>query len=82
MLKAYADLDPRAVTLVKAVKRWAIGVEVVGAPYGNLSSYALTLMAIYYGQTTSVKVRGSTSFGALPVFIGVYLTRGGLGVGR
>ena len=42
LLKSYAELDPRAVTLVRAVKRWAKVAEVVGAPSGNLSSYALT----------------------------------------
>ena len=63
LLKGYADLEPRAVTLVKAVKRWAKGAEVVGAPSGNLSSYSLTLMAIYYAQ-----IRG-----ALPVLQGEHV---------
>ena len=64
LLKAYADLDHRIVTLVKEVKRWAKNAGVHGAPAGNLSSYALTLMSIYFAQ-----IRG-----ALPVLQGDHVT--------
>ena len=60
LLKAYADLDPVVVKLVKTVKPWAKRAGVQGAPAGNLSSYALTLMVIYFAQ-----IRG-----ALPVLQG------------
>ena len=45
------------------VKRWAKGAGVTGAPDGRLSSYALTLMAIYYAQRR----------GALPVLQGSHV---------
>jgi hypothetical protein len=60
LLKAYGELDPRVVDLVKEVKRWAKSVGVVGAQAGHLSAYGLTLLAIYYAQ-----IRG-----ALPVLQG------------
>lgn len=50
LLKAYADLDPQVRDLVVAVKAWAKAESVCGAPVGHLSSYALTLMALYFMQ--------------------------------
>lgn len=50
LLKAYADLDPQVRDLVVAVKAWAKAEGVCGAPAGHLSSYALTLMALYFMQ--------------------------------
>ena len=50
LIQAYVDLDPRMATLVKEVKLWVKGKGLSGAQSGHLSSYALTLMAIYYAQ--------------------------------
>ena len=50
LIQAYVDLDPRMATLVKGVKLWVKGKGLSGAQLGHLSSYALTLMAIYYAQ--------------------------------
>jgi hypothetical protein len=50
LLKAYKDLGPEVRELVVHVKKWAKMVEILGARIGNLSSYAYTLMAIYYLQ--------------------------------
>lgn len=50
LLRAYADLDERVRNFVIAVKLWAKGAGVCGASNGRLSSYAFTLLAIYYLQ--------------------------------
>lgn len=50
LLRAYAGLDERVRSLVIAVKLWAKGAGVCGASNGRLSSYAFTLLAIYYLQ--------------------------------
>lgn len=50
LLKAYADIDGRAVKVVQEAKSWARQEGVHGAAHGNLSSYALTLMVIFYMQ--------------------------------
>jgi hypothetical protein len=50
LLRAYADLDPRVRDLGIAVKLWAKAAGVCGAAFGNLSSYAFTLMVIYFMQ--------------------------------
>uniref|UniRef100_A0A7S4PXT0 PAP-associated domain-containing protein n=1 Tax=Alexandrium monilatum TaxID=311494 RepID=A0A7S4PXT0_9DINO len=48
LLRAYADLSPRVRELGLLVKLWAKGESICGAPQGYLSSYALTLMVVYY----------------------------------
>ena len=50
LLKAYSSLDERVRDLVITVKLWAKAHEVCGASQSHLSSYALTLMAIYFLQ--------------------------------
>lgn len=50
LLKRYADLDRRAVRLVQELKRWAKEKDVHGAMHGNFSSYAFTLLVIFYMQ--------------------------------
>ncbi|CAJ1380010.1 unnamed protein product [Effrenium voratum] len=50
LLKAYSSLDKRVRDLVITVKLWAKANEVCGASQSHLSSYALTLMAIYFMQ--------------------------------
>mmetsp|Transcript_87488 Transcript_87488/g.255816 ORF Transcript_87488/g.255816 Transcript_87488/m.255816 type:complete len:469 (-) Transcript_87488:334-1740(-) len=50
LLKAYADIDHRAVEVTQACKRWAKAQGVHGASLGHLSSYAFTLMVIFYMQ--------------------------------
>lgn len=50
LLKAYAEIDSRAVEITQACKRWAKAKGVHGAPLGHLSSYAFTLMVIFYMQ--------------------------------
>eukprot|EP00747_Dinoflagellata_sp_TGD_P047287 gnl/TRDRNA2_/TRDRNA2_144919_c0_seq1.p1 gnl/TRDRNA2_/TRDRNA2_144919_c0~~gnl/TRDRNA2_/TRDRNA2_144919_c0_seq1.p1 ORF type:complete len:625 (+),score=101.50 gnl/TRDRNA2_/TRDRNA2_144919_c0_seq1:37-1911(+) len=50
LLQAYAKLDPVVRQLVVAIKLWAKAEHVSGAPDGNLSSYSLTLLALYFLQ--------------------------------
>eukprot|EP00931_Biecheleriopsis_adriatica_P064169 TRINITY_DN38994_c0_g1_i1.p1 TRINITY_DN38994_c0_g1~~TRINITY_DN38994_c0_g1_i1.p1 ORF type:complete len:394 (-),score=69.01 TRINITY_DN38994_c0_g1_i1:19-1173(-) len=50
LLKTYADLDRRVVDIARTFKQWAKDNEVHGAPYGHLSSYAFTLLSIFYMQ--------------------------------
>jgi len=50
LLKAYADMDHRAVEVTQACKHWAKLQGVHGASLGHLSSYAFTLMVIFYMQ--------------------------------
>lgn len=50
LLKAYADIDRRAVEVTQACKHWAKVQGVHGASLGHLSSYAFTLMVIFYMQ--------------------------------
>ena len=63
LIKAYGELEPRVVDLVREVKRWAKAAGVLGAPDGHLSSYAWTLLVIYYAQYR----------GALPVLQGEHV---------
>eukprot|EP00927_Polykrikos_kofoidii_P086511 TRINITY_DN9717_c1_g3_i2.p1 TRINITY_DN9717_c1_g3~~TRINITY_DN9717_c1_g3_i2.p1 ORF type:complete len:1464 (+),score=182.87 TRINITY_DN9717_c1_g3_i2:96-4487(+) len=51
LLHAYGKLDPRCRALVLVIKRYAKTRGVSGAARGNLSSYALTLLVIFYLQT-------------------------------
>ena len=50
MLKAYASLDPTAQAFAVLVKLWAKGEHLCGPKEGHLSSYALTLLALYFLQ--------------------------------
>lgn len=50
LLRAYANLNPIVRGLVLCVKHWSKQEGVVGAAMGNLSSYSLTLMALYFLQ--------------------------------
>ncbi|CAK0840532.1 unnamed protein product [Prorocentrum cordatum] len=50
LLRAYAELDPVVRNLVVLVKLWAKAEGVCGAPSGHLTSYALTLMVVYFLQ--------------------------------
>jgi hypothetical protein len=50
LLRAYADLDPRVRDLGVAVKLWAKAANVCGAAQSKLSSYAFTLLVIYFLQ--------------------------------
>jgi len=50
LLRAYAELSPQVRELGLMIKLWAKEERVCGAPRGYLSSYSLTLMAIYYMQ--------------------------------
>jgi len=50
LLAAYAGASAACVRLAQYVKRWAKQSSVHGARYGHLSSYAFTLMCIYYLQ--------------------------------
>jgi len=50
LLRAYSELAPAVQELGLLVKLWAKGEGVCGAPQGYLSSYSLTLMAIYFLQ--------------------------------
>eukprot|EP00438_Fugacium_kawagutii_P004053 Skav219301 [mRNA] locus=scaffold2157:525304:526053:- [translate_table: standard] len=50
LLRAYADINPHVVVLVQTCKEWAKENGVHGAARGNLSSYAFTLMVIFFLQ--------------------------------
>jgi len=50
LLREYCNLDQRIYHLGLAVKLWAKAVGVCGATPGNLSSYAFTLMMLYFLQ--------------------------------
>lgn len=50
LLRAYARLSTQVRQLVALVKFWARAEGVCGAQYGHLSSYSVTLMAIYFLQ--------------------------------
>lgn len=50
LLKVYADIDSRAVQITQDCRRWAKAQGVHGAPLGHLSSYAFTLLVIFYMQ--------------------------------
>jgi hypothetical protein len=66
LLKAYGDLGPEVRELVLHVKKWAQLADMLGARTGNLSSYAYTLMAIYYLQVEEgLPCLPTTAFGKL-----------------
>eukprot|EP00928_Gymnodinium_smaydae_P015003 TRINITY_DN15500_c0_g1_i2.p1 TRINITY_DN15500_c0_g1~~TRINITY_DN15500_c0_g1_i2.p1 ORF type:complete len:562 (+),score=89.79 TRINITY_DN15500_c0_g1_i2:53-1738(+) len=50
LLRAYSDLSPAVCEVMMLMKTWAKAAYVVGAREGNLSSYSLTLMVIYFMQ--------------------------------
>jgi len=50
LLQAYVRIHPAVQNLALFVKLWAKAHGVLGAPQGNLSSFSLTLMVIYFMQ--------------------------------
>lgn len=50
LLRAYSRICPKVQSLGTAVKLWAKKQKLSGAGYGNLSSYSVLLMAIYFMQ--------------------------------
>ncbi|CAK0807455.1 unnamed protein product [Prorocentrum cordatum] len=50
LLRAYAEASPMARALALLVKVWSKAAGVCGAQGGNLTSYALALMALYFLQ--------------------------------
>jgi len=54
LLRAYSVLDDRLRPVVLLVKAWAKNHRVCGAIEGNLSSYAWTIMVIYYFQLVKI----------------------------
>ncbi|GBG26726.1 PolyA RNA polymerase GLD2 [Hondaea fermentalgiana] len=52
LLRAYSEVDPRARSLIYAVKFWAKRRGICDASLGTLSSYAWTLMVIFFLQQT------------------------------
>lgn len=56
LLKEYCDLDARLRPLACAVKRFAKAANVVGVVSNNLSSYAWSLLAVFYLQTADLKL--------------------------
>ncbi|CAE8619628.1 unnamed protein product [Polarella glacialis] len=54
LLLSYSCLDCRVRPLVLLVKAWAKGKKVCGAHEGNLSSYAWTIMVIYFLQLVNL----------------------------
>lgn len=50
LLRGYAEVNPHVVTLVQECKEWAKERGVHGAQRGHLSSYAFTLMVIFFLQ--------------------------------
>mmetsp|Transcript_28207 Transcript_28207/g.49259 ORF Transcript_28207/g.49259 Transcript_28207/m.49259 type:complete len:457 (-) Transcript_28207:24-1394(-) len=63
LLKTYSELDPVVRDLVVVIKQWAKRESVCGAASKYLSSYAVTLMAIYFLQ-----VHPSTGMPCLPTW--------------
>ncbi|CAK0789625.1 unnamed protein product, partial [Prorocentrum cordatum] len=53
LLRAYASIDARVSSLGLAVKLWAREHHLCGAHAGHLSSYALTLMVVYFLQVAA-----------------------------
>ena len=49
-LRAYTDLCPEAVVVFQAVKSWAREHDLLGGREGCLSSYAFTLLVVFYLQ--------------------------------
>lgn len=54
LLRAYSDLNPLVRDVLILIKQWAKGSGCVGAKEGHLSSYSLTLMALYCMQVDLV----------------------------
>jgi hypothetical protein len=54
LLRSYASLDEEVAVLVVAVKHWAKERSLCGAANGHLSSYAFSLMVIYFLQVTDM----------------------------
>jgi len=52
LVAAYCSLDPRVGALGRHVKNWAKAWELVGSSDGHLTSYAYTLLTIYFLMST------------------------------
>jgi DNA polymerase sigma len=50
LLRAYAEAGPLVRGLALLVKLWSKAANVCGAPKGNLTSYSLTLLALFFLQ--------------------------------
>ena len=56
LLKLYNDCDVRVRPFVLAIKNWALHRGICNAAYGTFSSYAWTLIALQFLQTTNPPV--------------------------
>ena len=56
LIYTYCQIDQRFHILCMFLKYWAKKVDIIGAAYGYLSSYALTLMLIAFLQSRSPPV--------------------------
>lgn len=56
LIAAYCKLDPRVSQVGKLVKQWAKAADLVGCREGLLSSYAYTLLTIFYLMHTKPAV--------------------------
>ena len=53
LLRTYAEVDPRAKQLILAVKIWAKKAGVADSANGMLSSYAWSLLCVFYCSSAS-----------------------------
>jgi DNA polymerase sigma len=56
LIYTYCQIDQRFHIMSMFIKHWAKQVDIIGAAYGYLSSYALTLMIISFLQSRSPPV--------------------------
>ncbi len=56
LIYTYCQIDQRLHIMTMFIKHWAKQVKIIGAAYGYLSSYALTLMVISFLQSTNPPV--------------------------
>lgn len=56
LIYTYCQIDQRFHIMTMFIKHWAKQVDIIGAAYGYLSSYALTLMVIAFLQSRSPPV--------------------------
>lgn len=54
LIYSYCQIDQRFHIMCMFIKHWAKQVDIIGAAYGYLSSYALTLMIISFLQSRNV----------------------------
>lgn len=70
LLEAYSAIDPRVMHLGILIKQWAKGADVCDAARSKLSSYAFTLLVIYFLQ-----VAPGVRLPILPVEVFAFRTR-------